>query len=69
MGHSAYVYHMDDDYFEDARTFRPERWLGDNFNELDSRMVSFSKGTRSCLGMKSGPNEKCEVDLCVLIGS
>ncbi|KAF4550001.1 Cytochrome P450-like protein 64 [Elsinoe fawcettii] len=48
---SAYVYNYDPDIFTDPFAFRPERWLVEDTSELDSRMISFSKGPRSCLGI------------------
>ena len=54
VAHSVYCYHTDDNLFTDAKTFRPERWLGsaENFRELDNMLLSFSRGSRSCLGVK-----------------
>ena len=50
---SSYVYHVSDDVFPEARSFRPERWLDENGGqELESKLLSFSKGPRSCLGVK-----------------
>jgi cytochrome P450 len=34
----------------DARTFNPNRWLGENAKTLDQHMASFSKGSCSCIG-------------------
>lgn len=51
VGHSAYCYHTDEKYFKDALAFKPERWTDEaTFNKLDSHLLSFSKGSRSCLG-------------------
>jgi len=54
VAHSAYVYHTDDSIFRDATVFRPERWLGpvEERQELEKKMLSFSKGPRACLGIK-----------------
>ena len=52
VSHSAYVYHFDANYFANPFAFEPERWLGANSNELENRLVSFSRGTRGCLGIK-----------------
>jgi cytochrome P450 len=54
VAHSAYCYHMDDNMFVDAKTFWPERWLEspEKYQELENRMLSFSRGSRSCLGIK-----------------
>ncbi|KAJ9602769.1 hypothetical protein H2200_012549 [Cladophialophora chaetospira] len=48
---TAYSIHMNESYFANAPEFQPERWLGDDKLELDKKLVSFSRGTRSCLGM------------------
>lgn len=52
--HSAYCYHTDDSMFANAAVFDPERWLVDiqEYQELDGRMLSFSRGSRACLGIK-----------------
>jgi cytochrome P450 len=54
VAHSAYCYHTDDNMFADAKIFRPERWLesAEKYQELENRMLSFSRGSRSCLGIK-----------------
>lgn len=51
--HSAYCYHTDESLFTDAAIFKPERWLipVHEFNELESKLVSFSRGSRGCLGI------------------
>lgn len=43
--------HRSEDIFVDARVFKPERWL-DPEADLDTWLVAFSKGPRSCLGIK-----------------
>lgn len=48
---TAYGIHTNEAYFTNAAEFRPERWLGDEKLELEKKLVSFSRGTRSCLGM------------------
>lgn len=52
VSHSAYVYHFHDAYFNDPFTFKPERWMEANSSDLDKYLVSFSRGTRGCLGLK-----------------
>ena len=43
---------MSDAYFPDATTFMPERWLDPKtYAQLDKQMVSFSRGSRSCVGV------------------
>ncbi|KAJ5617963.1 hypothetical protein N7537_003077 [Penicillium hordei] len=48
---SHYVYNTDSSIFPDPATFRPERWLGDDLH-LDRHLVSFSRGSRGCIGIK-----------------
>lgn len=44
--------HRDETAFQDAMTFRPERWLvAQDRERLDGYFSSFSKGPRACLGM------------------
>lgn len=47
---SIYMYNMDPSVFPSPHEFRPERWL-DNDPRLDQHMCSFSRGSRSCMGM------------------
>lgn len=55
VSHSAYVYQMDSRTFKDPETFMPERWLETNSAELEQHLINFSRGSRSCLGIKYGP--------------
>jgi cytochrome P450 len=51
VGMSAYTMHTSEELWgNDARTFNPDRWLGEESKLLDQYMVSFSKGSRSCIG-------------------
>ena len=48
---------FDEGVFEDAKRYKPERWLPENSkapdgSSLDSLWVSFGKGPRSCIGIK-----------------
>lgn len=55
VGMSSYQIHHDETLFPDSRTFKPERWLderGKRHKHLDQYLLSFSKGSRQCLGMK-----------------
>jgi cytochrome P450 len=55
IGMSTVVTHHDERAFPDSYTFAPERWLDENNNrrkEVERSMLAFSKGSRSCLGMK-----------------
>jgi cytochrome P450 len=47
--------HHNESIFPDSYKFLPERWLDmTERKKLDKYMVSFSKGSRSCVGMKYG---------------
>lgn len=51
-----YIQHHDERIFPSSQTFEPDRWLGNpqaphSSKPLTHYLVSFSKGTRSCLGM------------------
>ena len=55
IGMSSVIVHHDESVFPDSYSFLPERWLdGKNQHrkELDRSLLSFSKGTRACIGMK-----------------
>jgi cytochrome P450 len=55
IGMSAYVTHHNERSFPDSYAFAPERWLDENSQrrkEAERSMLAFSKGSRSCLGMK-----------------
>ncbi|MCJ1308869.1 hypothetical protein MMC25_002524 [Agyrium rufum] len=47
--------HHDETVFPDSTTFRPERWLENP--RLDRYLVSFSKGSRMCLGINMAYSE------------
>jgi cytochrome P450 len=46
---SAILIHENKDIFTEAKTFRPERWL--QSDGLQRYLVTFSRGSRSCLGI------------------
>ncbi|KAL9044219.1 MAG: hypothetical protein Q9214_002626, partial [Letrouitia sp. 1 TL-2023] len=49
---SAYVQHRDERIFPSSKTFNPDRWIDPTQERHLSRyLVSFSKGTRMCLGV------------------
>ena len=55
VGMSAYVTHHNERTFPDSYAFVPERWLDENNQrrkDVEKSMLTFSKGSRSCLGMK-----------------
>lgn len=51
VGHSAYLYHTDEDVFKMPYEFSPERWLGSDVSGMESHLLSFSRGSRNCVGM------------------
>ena len=50
VSHSNYVYHNDPEVFDRPEEFVPERWLAADTKAMDRQLLSFSKGSRSCLG-------------------
>lgn len=49
---SAYIQHRDERIFPSSKTFNPDRWIDPTEERHLSRyLVSFSKGTRMCLGV------------------
>ena len=44
--------HHNSDIFHDPMTFIPERWLQPNSRELENSLLPFSRGPRSCPGVK-----------------
>ncbi|KAL6251945.1 hypothetical protein RBB50_002155 [Rhinocladiella similis] len=46
-----YCYHFDSEVFPSPESFLPERWLGPDANQLESKMIAFSRGPRSCIGI------------------
>ncbi|WEW61946.1 hypothetical protein PRK78_007446 [Emydomyces testavorans] len=43
--------HQSEDVFEDALSFKPDRWLRENATELEQWLVPFSRGPRMCVGV------------------
>lgn len=52
VGMSSHFVHRDETIFPSPDNFIPERWLNDMSKDLDKWLVAFSKGPRSCLGLK-----------------
>ena len=44
--------HLNQEIFTEPHAFKPERWLGASAESLEHWLVTFSKGPRSCLGVK-----------------
>lgn len=43
--------HENGQLFPDPQAFKPERWLGEEGQELQRYLVPFARGTRACLGI------------------
>jgi len=54
IGIDAYTIHYNPQIFPEPEEFKPERWLEkrERNHKLDEYLMSFSKGSRQCLGMK-----------------
>lgn len=55
VGMTATLVHNDPTLFPDPHIFRPERWLnekGQRHHHLDKFLLSFSRGSRQCIGIK-----------------
>ena len=44
--------HLNEEIFPEPHAFKPERWFGTSAESLEHWLVTFSKGPRSCLGVK-----------------
>ncbi|KAK8100423.1 hypothetical protein PG999_010797 [Apiospora kogelbergensis] len=65
IGMSGFLTHRDADVFPDPEEFWPERWItaeGEKNTALDKYLLSFSKGSRICLGMSLA---MCELYLTI----
>jgi cytochrome P450 len=55
IGMTSVIMHANENIFPQSADFIPERWLkedGTRRTELEKYLMSFSKGSRVCLGMK-----------------
>jgi cytochrome P450 len=55
IGMTSVLVHQNAKIFPDPEAFKPERWLDDDGKvrtDLQRYLLSFSKGSRQCLGMK-----------------
>ncbi|GJC85386.1 cytochrome P450 monooxygenase sdnH [Colletotrichum liriopes] len=50
---SIYAMHFDPNVFPEPEAFKPERWVGQYDRYMDRNFVPFTKGSRSCLGIKA----------------
>lgn len=47
---SPYTMHRNPEVFPDPEEFRPERWLAENAKDLQPHFITFSGGSRGCIG-------------------
>ena len=61
MSSCVYVHNTSAEAFPDPFTFDPERWLCDpeTYKEREKRMLSFSRGSRACIGIKYVKHRAC----------
>ncbi len=52
VSQSALFVSFSEEIFARAHEFLPERWLQPDSKSLENNLVVFSKGPRSCLGIK-----------------
>lgn len=53
IGMTSMINHFDEELFPEAQEFQPERWLlpgGQPNHKLQKILLSFGKGSRSCIG-------------------
>lgn len=60
VGMTSVLIHQDESIFHNAHSFEPERWIENP--RLDRYLVSFSKGSRQCLGINLA---YAEMKLCL----
>lgn len=51
VGSTSVLIHQDEKFFPNSRSFIPERWLEAKGLGLEKYLVSFSTGSRACLGI------------------
>ena len=55
IGMSAFINHYNEELFPDPEKYEPERWIdaqGKPNHAMEKYILSFSKGSRQCIGMK-----------------
>ncbi|KAI0151458.1 cytochrome P450 [Pestalotiopsis sp. NC0098] len=65
IGMSTAISHHDESVWPDSHSFVPERWFDENMErnrDLEKQMLSFSRGSRACIGMNLA---FCELHLLV----
>jgi cytochrome P450 len=73
VGMGPFVVQRDFELFgEDAETFRPERWLEadrERLRQMNTSMLSFGAGTRTCTGQHVSSEQSATIDEIVLMRS
>lgn len=73
VGMGPFVVQRDFELFgEDAETFRPERWLEadrERLRQMNTSMLSFGAGTRTCTGQHVSSEQSATIDEVVLMRS
>ncbi|KAJ2991087.1 hypothetical protein NUW58_g2650 [Xylaria curta] len=66
---SSFFVHMDPNIFPEPNSFKPERWIeaAENDKHLNKFLVSFGKGSRICLGLRSLAYAELYMTLACLI--
>jgi len=67
IGMSSVIMHHDEAVYPDSHSFLPERWLDEDNQhrkDLDRTMLSFSKGSRGCIGINLA---YCELHLLLAL--
>lgn len=55
IGMSAFINHYNEDLFPDPEKYEPDRWIlpdGKANHAMEKYIMSFSKGSRQCIGMQ-----------------
>lgn len=55
VGMTSVLVHLNPDLFPQPTAFKPERWLnskGERDRRLEKYILSFSRGSRQCIGIK-----------------
>lgn len=72
IGMSTRISHHHEGIFPDSQAFRPERWItsdGQRNLALDKYLMTFSRGSRACLGIKFVFEPHLPNTLCSCLGA
>lgn len=65
VGMTSVQLHHNEENFPDSKRFIPERWLQADGKKLDKYLVSFCKGSRSCVGINLAYGELYLTMACI----